>query len=167
MRNLCRPRWRVLAVIAGESQGIIYQYNHYGPLREGCTGNNLKDRSSGCVIRYNWIERGNRQLDLVDSDYPELYNDSSYRETFVYGNILIEHEGTDNSQICHYGGDSGVSSRYRKGWLYFYNNTVVSTRLGNTTLFRLSTNEEYADCRSNIVYVTAKFKEETEISSFF
>lgn len=138
-----------------EAQGIVYQYNHYGALRDSCLGNNLKDRSSGCVIRYNWIESGNRQLDLVDSDHSALYNDPSYRETFVYGNVLIEPDDAGNSQICHYGGDSGVTSHYRKGRLYFYNNTVVSTRTGNTTLFRFSTNDESCDCRNNVVYVTA------------
>jgi hypothetical protein len=107
------------------------------------------------VIRYNWIESGNRQLDLVDSDYSALYDDPSYRETFVYGNILIEPDGAGNSQICHYGGDSGTTGHYRKGTLYFYNNTVISTREGNTTLFRLSTNDESCDCRNNVVYVTA------------
>jgi hypothetical protein len=138
-----------------ESQGITYEFNHYGPLRSDCSGNNLKDRSSGCVIRYNWIESGNRQLDLVDSDYPQLYNDHSYRTTFVCGNILIEPDGAGNSQICHYGGDSGTTSHYRKGVLHFYNNTVISTRSGNTTLFRLSTNDESCDCRNTVVYVSA------------
>ncbi|MBN1425267.1 right-handed parallel beta-helix repeat-containing protein [Candidatus Fermentibacteria bacterium] len=138
-----------------ESQGITYQFTHYGPLRAGCPGNNLKDRSSGCVIRYNWIEGGNRQLDLVDSDHSALYSDPAYRTTFAYGNILIEPDGAGNSQICHYGGDSGATSRYRKGTLYFYSNTVVSTRTGNTTLFRLSTNEESCDCRNSVAFVSA------------
>lgn len=138
-----------------EAQGIIFQFNHFGPLRSGCLGNNLKDRSSGCVIRYNWIEYGNRQLDLVDSDYPEIYNDPSYRKTFVYGNILIEQYDEGNSQIVHYGGDSGDTTHYRHGVLYFYNNTIVSKRTGNTTIFRLSTNLESCDARNNIFYVTA------------
>jgi hypothetical protein len=73
----------------------------------------------------------------------------------VYGNILIEPDGAGNSQIVHYGGDSGDTTIYRKGTLYFYNNTVVSTRTGNTTLLRLSSNEETCDCRNNIIYVTA------------
>lgn len=138
-----------------EAQGIIFQYNYFSNLRTGCLGNNLKDRSSGCIIRYNWIECGNRQLDLVDSDYPEIYNDSSYRKTFVYGNILIEQTDEGNSQIVHYGGDSGDTTHYRHGKLYFYNNTVVSKRSGNTTLFRLSTNLESCDARNNIFFVTA------------
>jgi len=136
-----------------EANGITFQFNRFGPLSAGCPGNNLKDRSAGCVVRYNWIEGGNRQLDLVDSD--TLYADPKYATTHVYGNILVEPDGAGNSQIVHYGGDSGTTAEYRKGTLHFYNNTVVSQRAGNTTLFRLSTNEESADSRNNIVYVTA------------
>lgn len=138
-----------------ESFGITYEYNHFGPLRTGCSGNNLKDRSTGTTIRYNWIEGGNRQLDLVDSDYADFYLDTSYETTFVYGNILIEPDGAGNSQIIHYGGDSGETERYRTGVLYLYNNTIISKRSGNTTLIRLSTENVTADIRNNIIYTTA------------
>lgn len=138
-----------------EAYGILFQFNHFGPLREGCGGNNLKDRSAGAVIRYNWIENGNRQLDLVESDYEEFYTDTIYRSTFVYGNILVEGEGEGNSQIIHYGGDNGYEPYYRKGTLFLYNNTIISTRLNNTTLVRLSTSEESCDARNNIIYSTA------------
>ncbi|HEY3446594.1 MAG TPA: right-handed parallel beta-helix repeat-containing protein [Myxococcales bacterium] len=134
--------------------GITFQYNRFRPLRAGCSGNNLKDRSVGTVIRYNWIEGGNRNLDLVDAeDDPTLTGDPRYRQTFVYGNVLIKPDG-GNSQVVHYGGDSGNTTIYRKGTLYFFNNTLVSTRAGNTTLLRLSTNEERADVRNNVLYVT-------------
>jgi parallel beta-helix repeat protein len=136
--------------------GITFQYNRFGPLRAGANGNALKDRSAGTVIRYNWIESGNRQLDLVDAeDSVQIQNDAAYHKTFVYGNLLIEPDGAGNSQIAHYGGDSGNELTYRKGKLYFYNNTVISTRAGNTTLFRLSTNDETCDARNNIFYNTA------------
>jgi hypothetical protein len=135
--------------------GITFEYNRFGPLRAGANGNALKDRSAGTVIRYNWIESGNRQLDLVDAeDSVQIRNDAGYHKTFVYGNLLIEPDGAGNSQVSHYGGDSGTEENYRKGKLYFYNNTVISTRAGNTTLFRLSTNEETCDARNNIFYVT-------------
>ena len=137
------------------ANGIVFQYNRFGPLREGCLGNNLKDRSAGTVIRYNWIEGGNRQLDLVDNGDPKLTAQAAYRNTYVYGNILIEFDGEGNSQICHYGGDSDDVSRYRKGTLFFYNNTVISTRSDYTTLVRLSTEAESCDLRNNIVCVTA------------
>jgi hypothetical protein len=135
--------------------GILYQHNHFGPLREGALGNNLKDRSAGLVVRNNWIESGNRQLDLVDGeDSQVIVDDPGYRATFVYGNVLIEPDGAGNSQIIHYGGDSGDESIYRKGTLYVFHNTVVSMRAGTTTLLRLSSNDESADVRNNVLYVT-------------
>ncbi|MEW5977353.1 MAG: polysaccharide-degrading enzyme [Acidobacteriota bacterium] len=139
-----------------ESLGIVFQYNHLGPLRSGASGNNLKDRSAGTVIRYNWIEGGNRQLDLVNAeDSSILRADPSYREAFVYGNILIEPDAAGNRQVAHYGGDTGPANKWRKGTLYFYNNTMVSYRTDKTTWFRLSSNDENCDARNNIVYVTS------------
>lgn len=138
-----------------EALGIVFQFNHFGPLRTGAGGNNLKDRSAGTVIRYNWIEGGNRQLDLVESDSNTLINDPSYRKTFAYGNILIERDADGNSQIAHYGGDGGQVANYRHGTFYFYENTVVSRRTGNTTLMRLSSSGDTADVRNNVIYVTA------------
>ena len=138
-----------------EALGIVYQFNRFGPLRTGALGNNLKDRSAGLVVRYNWIEGGNRQLDLVETDSATIQNDPSYRVTQVYGNVLIEPAAAGNRQITHYGGDNGTTSKYRKGTLFFHQNTLVSTRTDRTTLFRLSTNEEHADARNNIFYPSA------------
>jgi hypothetical protein len=138
-----------------ESLGITFEANRYGPLCEGCDGNNLKDRSAGTVIRYNWIESGNRQLDLVETSHDEFAADPRYAATWVYGNVLVEPDGAGNSQVLHYGGDGDDQGRYRKGTLYFYQNTVVSTRSGNTTLFRLSTAEESAVVLNNAFSVTA------------
>jgi hypothetical protein len=135
--------------------GIVFQYNRFGPLRASTSGNNLKDRSAGLVVRSNWIEGGNRQLDLVDAeDSGVIVSDPSYRATLVYGNVLIEPANDGNRQMVHYGGDSGTTGDYRKGTLYMYNNTLVSTRTDRTTLLRLSTNEETADFRNNIVFPT-------------
>jgi hypothetical protein len=138
-----------------ECLGITFQYNHFGPLRQGCKGNNLKDRSAGTLIRYNWIEAGNRTIDLVESDHEDLLNDPSYSQTHVYGNILIKHDVQENGQVLHYGGDGGDYSKYRKGTLWFFNNTIVSYRSGNTTLFGLSSNDEHVESFNNIVYAVA------------
>jgi hypothetical protein len=133
--------------------GIVYEGNRFGPLRAGANGNALKDRSAGLVVRYNWIESGNRQLDLVDAeDSNVIVQDPAYHDTFVYGNVLIEPDGAGNSQIVHYGGDSGDDTIYRKGTLHFFHNTVVSTRAGHTTLLRLSTDDETADVRDNVIW---------------
>jgi hypothetical protein len=56
--------------------------------------------------------------------------------------------------MAHYGGDSGTTAIYRKGTMYFYNNTMISNRTDRTTLFRGSTNEETIDARNNIFYST-------------
>ena len=135
--------------------GITFQYNRFGPPRAGAPGVNLKDRSAGLVVRYNWIEGGNRNLDLVDGeDSSIIRNAPEYRQTFVYGNILIKQDG-GNNQAVHYGGDSGATANYRKGKLYFYNNTLYSIRAGTTVVMRLSTNEEQCDARNNIFHNTA------------
>ena len=133
-----------------EANGIVFQFNRLGQLRTGANGNNLKDRSAGTVVRYNWIHGGSRLLDLVDSSYKHIYGDPTYRETFVYGNVLIKDGRAANNQICHYGGDSTRLGKYRNGTLYFVNNTVISRRPGNTTVFRLSTPADSSDCRNNI-----------------
>jgi len=138
-----------------QAKGILYQYNHFTPQREGCLGSNLKDRSSGNIIRYNWIEGGNKQIDLPDSsDRDEIMLDPRYKETFVYGNILIEPDGDGNPEMVTYGGDMGDPSKYRKGTLYFYNNTVISHRSDEWFLIKLKTNDESADVRNNIIYGT-------------
>ena len=134
---------------------ITFRFNRFGPLREGCTGNNLKDRSANLKIVNNWIEGGNRQLDLVDGeDDAAIVDDDNYGTTVVAGNVLVEFETTGNNQIVHYGGDSGELPIYRKGTLYFVNNTVVATRPGKIVLLRLSTNEERAVVANNILYTT-------------
>src|SRR5690606_38049355 len=73
-----------------EAYNILYEYNRFGPLLSGAGGGALKDRSAGCVVRYNWIESGNRQLDLVEADGSGLEQAPNYGVTHVYGNILIE-----------------------------------------------------------------------------
>ena len=135
-----------------ESTGMIYQFNRFGPLRAGSRGNNLKDRSAGLIVRYNRIEGGNRQLDLVDSqEGMAIRNDSRYHLALVYGNLLIEHAGPDNNQIVHFGGDSGDDAANRRS-LLFYNNTIISTRKDKTVLMRLSTNMQKAEIWNNVIY---------------
>jgi hypothetical protein len=138
-----------------ESKGIVYQFNRFGPLRTGCRGNNLKDRSAGLIVRYNRIEAGNRQLDLVDSqEGMEIRNDPRYHLAQVYGNLLIEYQGPDNNQIVHFGGDSGDDNANRRS-LKFYHNTIVSTRAEKTVLLRLSTPMQNAEVWNNLIYTTA------------
>ncbi|WP_174819871.1 fibronectin type III domain-containing protein [Paenibacillus koleovorans] len=135
--------------------GMIFQYNRIGDLCSGCTGNALKDRSAGTIIRYNHITGGNRAIDLVEGDdTTAISGHPDYNKSFVYGNVIIEPDDSRNRQIIHYGGDNGVTSLYRKGTLYLYNNTIITQRSTSTALVRLETADESADIRNNIVYKT-------------
>jgi len=126
-------------------------------LRAGSGGTNLKDRSAGTTIRYNLIEGGNRQLDLVESQEGDtIKTDPRYHQAFVYGNVLIERQNDGNPQIIHFGGDSGPEADFRQGPLCFYHNTVISKRKDKTTLLRLSTQNQNADVFNNVVYVEAE-----------
>lgn len=144
-----------------EADGMLFQFNYIGPLRAGSGGTALKDRSAGTVIRYNWIEGGSRSLDLVDAEESWRLATAlpAYSDTFVYGNVLVnEPDGPTN--MVHYGGDSGVTERYRKGTLHFFHNTVAirSDQEGEgsrwrVVLFDVSTEDETVDARNNIVFI--------------
>jgi hypothetical protein len=117
-----------------ESIGLTCQYNHYGPNLQGCEGSALKDRSAGTVIRYNWIEDGFWNIDLVDGDgSSKLANDPSYGGAFVYGNILVKTDKAAGHRMLHWGGDGENKARYRSKQLEFYNNTFVDRAEGNDT----------------------------------
>jgi len=140
-----------------EAVGMVYQENRFGALRPNAGGNALKDRSAGTVVRYNWIEGGAHLLDLVEPEESTKITgeDPRFRRTYVYGNILLNGP-LDGSALVHYGGDNGNPAQYRKGTLYFFNNTVVirgeKKDRWNTALLRLETADETADLRNNIVF---------------
>lgn len=147
-----------------EAIGMTFADNHFAPLVAGSGGSNLKDRSAGLVVKNNWFEGGAHLLDLVDAEgsYNQAGADPRYQQTFVYGNILVDTAGPGNSSnLVHYGGDSGDESIYRKGTLYFYQNTVViqGSRSGDdaryfTDIFRFDTNDQIGDIRNNIFYAS-------------
>ncbi len=129
--------------------GATYQYNRFGSNTPGSTGTNLKDRSAGTIIRYNWFEGGSRTIDLVEVEdsaswfVEKAYLDSLegsapdsgrladvrrtealYRKTYVYGNQILNIGSQGGSNVVHYGYDNDPELA-RKGVLYFYNNTLV------------------------------------------
>lgn len=137
--------------------GITYQYNRFGLLKPGSYGNNLKDRSAGTVVRYNWFETGNNVLDLVEGEDSVLIRQHpGYRAAFVYGNVFIKPDRTLHGYVVHYGGDSTKFSLYRKGTLYFYNNTIYCDRKAGVSLLRLSSKDEQCDFRNNLVLATPR-----------
>lgn len=138
-----------------QSRSIAYRFNRFGPLRAGCRGNNLKDRSAETIVRANWIEGGNRAIDLVDGDWMGGPEGPAPQRTLVMGNVLVKLDEEANNQVVHYGGDSGRLDRYRSAPLWLVHNTVVSLRPGSTTLVRLSSPDQRAVCRGNIVFTAA------------
>ncbi len=141
-----------------QSADVVYEFNRYGPMRRGAGGNAIKDRSIGTVVRYNRIEDGARALDLVEAeDNPRVaMADPAYRSTYVYGNQIVKHGETGST--IHYGGDHTTSTPgalwgepiFRKGTLYFFNNTVYVRGSGYAVLFQLSTTEERAQIWNNV-----------------
>lgn len=146
--------------IYGEASGVTYQYNLIGPQREGAAGSAIKDRSAGTIVRYNWIEGGSRQLDLVE---PEDSNDMmkkepNFDEAWVYGNVIVSLPASA-SNVVHFGGDLGMEGKDRKGPLRFYDNTVLviadeKTRY-RTSLFQLTASDVTAEIRNNLFFVMA------------
>ncbi len=145
-----------------QTVGVTYEFNHYGPLRNGALGGALKDRSVGTVIRFNFIEEGARSLDLVEAeDYATAaVPDPAYRTTFVYGNV-IRALGSRGTPI-HYGGDHHGAAPgsnwgepiFRKGTLYFFDNTLVLTDAGSFGIFDISTTDEHAEVFNNVFYAS-------------
>jgi hypothetical protein len=138
-----------------EGINTVYQYNRYGPTRAGSEGAGLKDRSAGLVIRYNYVEGGAVLLQLPESQnqFELAVTLPSYRQSFVYGNVLVDPPGW-NSNFVWFGGDQGLDAYNRKGVLYFYHNTLVArsdwSQVDAVTLFRMQTRAEVLDARNNI-----------------
>lgn len=124
-----------LYLSSGNNSVLTLQYSHIGELLS--SGQQIKSRAQTTVIRYNWIEGGrNSSLDLVES----VANSQNYvSDAYVYGNVIIKPDSSDNSRIIHFGSDN--SGHYRLGTCYFYNNTCVikDTRTwGTKRIFNLS-----------------------------
>jgi hypothetical protein len=116
-----------------ESDGVVYEYNRFGPMRTGAWGSQIKDRSAGTVIRYNHLDAAPAgwMIDLVEPEngYAALAAKESYRRTFLFGNVMISRGATVNGpNLVHWNEDhqKGVGRAAPSGSrLFFYHNTVV------------------------------------------
>lgn len=140
--------------------GIVFQRNFLGRLTDGALGSSLKDRSSGTVIRYNWVESSARAMDLVDPEdsYNILVNEPNFNDTYVYGNVIENDTSMGRpyaANMIHYGGDTGNYDNYRKGTLHFFNNTVVTRSIQSDlwwySLFDLGSAGETVEMRNNVI----------------
>ncbi len=167
-----------------ESVGAVYQYNRFGPLRPGCHGCMIKDRSSGTVIRYNSV---------VSTEASEIFailepgggsgwieNQPDYRDAFVYGNVITLQASAGsaggNNVIWFAGSGDGNPVTYaqkHRGTLYFYHNTVVTYRSSTAAFFfpdaasaGSNTILEKVDARNNVFFTDTAINASV-YSSFF
>ena len=110
-----------------ESVGAIYQYNVIGPALPGSYATNIKDRSSGTVVRCNtFVNSGGNYMIMFDDAGTDLQpSQPNYTQSFVYGNTFFSTNGGSNA-IVLYGGDQPSYDFYRHGTLFFYQNTVIN-----------------------------------------
>jgi hypothetical protein len=119
-----------------ESLGVTIEYNRFGPIKAGAQGSQIKDRSAGTVIRYNYIEACDAWfMDLVEADNgaPTINNDPRYMQTWVYGNVLANLTPMNGIGV-HWNADlhRGIGRADVGGRLFFYDNTYVTTRDAGT-----------------------------------
>ena len=154
-----------------ESDGAIYQFNRFGPLRTNCHGVAIKDRSAGCIIRYNevTITEGSHAFAILDpqggSDFIEFK--SNYQDAFAYGNLITILNTPIQFQVVWFAAANGPAyyQQEHRGTLYFHHNTVVSHHAGVSLFFLTditmsgTTNiYEKVDCRNNIFYTESQWQ---------
>lgn len=115
-----------------EADGVIIEYNHYGPQRSGAWGSQLKDRSVGTIIRYNYFDSAPRGwiIDLVEPEesWSALDKSKKYWQAFVYGNVIINN-GNYTPNYFHWNEDHQKGhgrATLAGGKLFFYDNTVLT-----------------------------------------
>lgn len=141
-----------------QTRRSLYEGNYIGQLIPKARGSSLKDRSSATVVRFNHIAAAARALDLVEIEggVPQVLNDPYYNAAWVYGNLIVDEAGNDRTfsvKLIHWGGDN--DPRYfRKGRLWFYNNTVVlkidKRDFYYVSLFDMPTADQKVSLRANI-----------------
>lgn len=114
-----------------ESDGVVIEYNRFGPQRDGALGSQIKDRSVGTVIRYNAIVQSPRGwiIDLVEPEesWRAVGSLPSYRHAFVYGNSIVV-KGVHHPNFIHWNEDHQAGrgrATLKDGKLLFYNNTIA------------------------------------------
>lgn len=119
-----------------ESISCIYEHNYIKAVVAGSNGDTVKERSSGIVFRYNYVETSANALALRDpssengnqngwleAQAVDSFGALTVRSAFVYGNTFVNRRASVESIIAI--GD-GAYQEYREGSLYFYNNVVLS-----------------------------------------
>ncbi|RZI81830.1 MAG: right-handed parallel beta-helix repeat-containing protein [Rubrivivax sp.] len=143
-----------------QASQVLYEGNFIGQLVPGANGSSLKDRSSGTVIRYNHIVAAARALDLVETEggASTVAKDADYHRAWVVGNVIVSDmnkPGNSSVKLIHWGGDNHPEV-FRKGPLYFYNNTVImrgtERQAAYFSVFDMPTDEQVVQAQDNIFW---------------
>lgn len=134
---------------SGTSSTVTIQYCHVGELLSN--GQQVRSRAEKTVIRYNWIEGGrNSSLDLMqDIDSFHVY----ISDAWVYGNVIVKPDSSENARMIHFGTDGANS--FRRGTLHFFNNTCIvkdARTWGTKRVFALSSDSCLVIADNNIFY---------------
>jgi hypothetical protein len=138
----------------------LYEGNFFGENIAGSTGGNIKDRSSGAVIRNNYIAASARAIDLVDTEEsPVVQDDPLYNNAWIYGNVIVDNfaDPVSSGDLIHWGGDSDNTQYYHNGPMFFYYNTVVvenDPTYERDGIFDMPTNQQSVYAADNIFYFT-------------
>lgn len=116
-----------------EGVGTLYEYNYFGPLVDGAYGDNIKERSSGIVLRYNYIEGGANLISLRDPEsngayeaaQKDIWGERMVTAAFIYSNILVIKKDT-SIMVGHGDAMHGSGQQYREGSIFFYGNRVIA-----------------------------------------
>jgi hypothetical protein len=148
-----------------QAKGITLQNNLIGPLAPNADGDDIKDGSSGTILRYNLVIQGTGGSAFwfvqPEGGVGVIDQDPAYHTNFVYGNVFLN--STNSGALLMFAYDYlGVGSHPRNGTLYFYNNTVVNyvdqSARYYTDIFQLPQHQDavagnvhdVVDCRNNI-----------------
>jgi hypothetical protein len=143
-----------------QASQVLVEGNYIGQLVNGANGSSLKDRSSGTVIRYNHIIAAARALDLVETEggSSTVAKDPDYHRAWVLGNVIVSdmgNPGTSAAKLIHWGGDNHPEV-FRRGPLYFYNNTVImrgtDKQLAYFSVFDMPSSEQVVQAQDNIFW---------------
>jgi hypothetical protein len=134
---------------SGENSTVTLQYCHIGELLSN--GQQIRSRAHTTVVRYNWIEGGrNSSLDLMQGSGLDV---NLAHDAYVYGNVIVKPDNSENSRIIHFGSDNNGYDRL--GTCYFYNNTCVikdTKTSGTRRIFVPSSNSATVIADNNIFH---------------
>lgn len=112
-----------------QARRTLVEANFIGRNTSGSAGFNVKDRSSGTVIRNNLFQTSTRAIDLSETEEEyttNILSDSLYPYAWLYGNIITSDYNIQGARehLINFGYDNNPS-RTRQ-FLYFYKNTVTT-----------------------------------------